>query len=304
MGNFHLPLLISLQLIIILILNDQKTLADDIVNAETSSTWVRDMCTKPNPAEEPNGRDIVESGGLIKKFECDKIVGGRRAKKGEFPWMVGIWRNRSKRPFCGGSLFGERWVMTAAHCVYKRRGLKAVIGDHKPKDDNGDEQHIKVCGTYVHPEYKGSMNDIALLNLCKNVTKADNVGFVGLPSSGFELEEKASLRVAGWGLTRESGRISPILRVVNVSKVSLDLCRKAYKGLVEKKICAGNWNYGGKDSCQGDSGGPLWYEHSNGDKALVGIVSSGRGCARPYYPGLYTRVSLFIDWIEEVMNQN
>ena len=51
---------------------------------------------------------IVESGGLIKKFECDKIVGGRRAKKGEFPWMVGIWRNRSKRPFCGGSLFGER----------------------------------------------------------------------------------------------------------------------------------------------------------------------------------------------------
>ena len=58
MGNIHLPLLISLQLMIILFLNDQKTLADDIVNAETSSTWVRDMCTKPNPAEEPNGRDI------------------------------------------------------------------------------------------------------------------------------------------------------------------------------------------------------------------------------------------------------
>ena len=94
------------------------------------------------------------------------------------------------------------------------------IGDHKPKDDNGDEQHIKVCGTYVHPQYKGTMKDIALLKLCKNVTKADNVGFVDLPSPGFELEEQASLRVAGWGLTRESGRISPILRVVNVSKIN------------------------------------------------------------------------------------
>ena len=193
--------------------------------------------------------------------------------------------------------------MTAAHCVNRRRGLKAVIGDHKPKDDNGDEQHIKVCDTYVHPQYKGTMKDIALLKLCKNVTKGENVGFVDLPSPGFELEEKASLRVAGWGLTRESGRISPILRVVNVSKISLDLCRKAYKGLEENKICAGIWEHGGKDSCQGDSGGPLWYENSSGDNVLVGIVSSGRGCARPYYPGLYTRVSLYNNWIEKVMNR-
>ena len=195
-----------------------------------------------------------------------------------------------------------RWVLTAAHCVNRRRGLKAVIGDHRPKQNDGDEQHIKVCRTYVHPEYKGTMNDIALLKLCHPVETADNVGFIDLPSAEFELENRAELRVAGWGLTRESGKISPILRVVNVNKVSLDVCRTAYSGLVEKKICAGNWKYGGKDSCQGDSGGPLWFEN-NGEKQLVGIVSSGRGCARPYYPGLYSRVSLYIDWIEEVMNR-
>lgn len=53
---------------------------------------------------------ITFSDELISKFECDKIVGGQRAKKGEFPWMVGIWRNRksSKRPFCGASLIGDR----------------------------------------------------------------------------------------------------------------------------------------------------------------------------------------------------
>ena len=148
------------------------------------------------------------------------------------------------------------------------------------------------------------MNDIALLRLCSPVEKTGNVKAIGLPSAGFELENKAALRVAGWGLTRERGRISPILRVVNVSKISLDLCKNAYKGLVNKKICAGNWKYGGRDSCQGDSGGPLWFENEYGEEELVGIVSSGRGCARPYYPGLYTRVSLYISWMENVMKRN
>lgn len=42
----------------------------------------------------------------------------------------------------------------------------------------------------------------------------------------------------------------------------------------------------------GDSGGPLVYR-----KMLVGIVSSGFRCAAAGYPGLYTRVSEFMDWI-------
>ena len=49
--------------------------------------------------------------------------------------------------------------------------------------NDGDEQHIKVCRTYVHPEYKGTMNDIALLKLCHPVETADNVGFIDLPSA-------------------------------------------------------------------------------------------------------------------------
>ena len=40
----------------------------------------------------------------------DKIVGGVKSTKGEFPWMVGIWRTKSLRPFCGGSLLNNRFV--------------------------------------------------------------------------------------------------------------------------------------------------------------------------------------------------
>ena len=54
---------------------------------------------------------------------------------------------------------------------------------------------------------------------------------------------------------------------------------------------------GGKDSCQADSGGPLF---TRNPFTLVGIVSWGEGCGDPGYPGVYTRVSEYIDFIEGI----
>ena len=47
-------------------------------------------------------------------------------------------------------------------------------------------------------------------------------------------------------------------------------------------------------SNQYDSGGPLVCSNA----AQCGIVSWGYGCAESSYPGVYTQVSYFIDWIE------
>ncbi|KAJ4432547.1 hypothetical protein ANN_21170 [Periplaneta americana] len=100
--------------------------------------------------------------------------------------------------------------------------------------------------------------------------------------------------VSGWGTTSEGGSASTTLRQVAVPIVSDSSCNSAYSsygGITARMICAG-YTSGGKDACQGDSGGPLV---ANGK--LIGIVSWGAGCARPNYPGVYTKVSALRSWI-------
>lgn len=70
-------------------------------------------------------------------------------------------------------------------------------------------------------------------------------------------------------------------------------------------LCAGDTRSGGNqanlhDACQGDSGGPLVCMKDN-RMTLVGIISWGIGCGQKDVPGIYTKVTNYLDWIQDNM---
>lgn len=44
-----------------------------------------------------------------------RLVGGTQAARGDFPYVVSISRN--EQHICGGFVYNDRWVVTAASCV-------------------------------------------------------------------------------------------------------------------------------------------------------------------------------------------
>ncbi|MBI4350176.1 MAG: serine protease [Elusimicrobia bacterium] len=217
----------------------------------------------------------------------NKIVGGVAAEKGEFPFLVSLQDLGGH--FCGGSLIAKDWVLTAEHCVTE--GVAAVvIGLHNQYDPAGTERH-GVKRIVPHP-LRGSRDyDYALIQL------AGESKYAPIALNRAEIKEKVDMVTAGWGTTTEAGSLARLLQKVTVPFVSGDKCSAAYPGkITDRMICAGFEN-GGKDACQGDSGGPLFTDSGN-QRTLVGVVSWGKGCARPYYYGVYSKVNAVTGWID------
>lgn len=92
---------------------------------------------------------------------------------------------------------------------------------------------------------------------------------------------------------------------VRLPIVNQEKCVTAYENynpVTENMICAGRFETGGVGSCDHDTGGPLVV---NG--VLVGVTSWSYGCARPKYPSVFTKVSMYrrwIDWITQTYPEN
>jgi len=244
-----------------------------------------------------------------------RIVGGRKALPGEFPYQIALMRRPSNwtpryvltfHVFCGGSVIADKWILTAAHCMpgVTPDMLRVVAGTTDISNEKNLTK-IEVEKIFVHEQYTDKANDIALLKLKTPVSKTSN-GFANsicLPRPGANFKGAGVL--SGFGHMIENGdATSPHLNTVTVDLLEDRECMKygpTYK--VPEMLCAG-WMKGGKDSCQGDSGGPLAYRQPNGQYVQVGVVSFGAGCARAGTPGVYVRLSNYIDWINNIISKN
>ena len=68
--------------------------------------------------------------------------------------------------------------------------------------------------------------------------------------------------------------------------------------ITEKMLCAQGDRI---DSCKGDSGGPLAVQGQDGAYTQIGIVSWSFGCAKDYYPGVYTKLTALLPWLKETI---
>ncbi|CAN7979549.1 unnamed protein product, partial [Ixodes pacificus] len=238
----------------------------------------------------------------------ERIVGGYQAKVGELPWQVSLQRNGYH--FCGGSIISPSIVITAAHCVRssRSRAYRRVLVRRPFRGVRSEGIQFLVTTIRRHKDFgkNGLMNDIALLKLVEPFDFNKSEGYVApicLPKPTDVLE--GSIVTSGWGRTRERGKTSQELMAVSVPLGSDLFCTYQYSRLITLSSIY-NWNsmfcagalLGGRGSCKGDSGGPAT-QTRKGITVLVGLVSFGRGCARIANAGVYTKVSHYIDWIQE-----
>ncbi|MBV7699220.1 serine protease [Streptomyces sp. TRM70350] len=213
------------------------------------------------------------------------VVGGTRAAQGEFPFMVRLSMG------CGGALYTQQIVLTAAHCVGatgNNTSITATAGVVDLRSTNGRVQ-VRSTKVYRAPGYNGDGKDWALIKL------AQPINLPTLKIATTAQYNTGTFTVAGWGAAREGGGQQRYLLKANVPFVSDATCRSysGYGGLIPREeICAG-YAAGGVDTCQGDSGGPMFRRDASGAWIQVGITSWGIGCARPNAPGVYTEVSTF-----------
>jgi len=242
--------------------------------------------------------------GLAAVNDNHRIVGGTSAKAGEYPWQVVLMYNGQL--MCGGTLIDDRHVVTAAHCFEGtyQGGWTVGLGYTDLNAAYSSQIHsVAHIGTHANYDDDTHHDDIAMVTLNRAVdVTGTHVRTACLPHANEQFHGRMCT-VTGWGAVREHAGAERHLQEVDIPIITNNMCSYYLGGnaqIIDKQICAG-LDQGGKDACQGDSGGPLVCQQ-NGVWKLVGVVSWGYGCAEQYTPGVYTRVSEYLNWIQSAVS--
>ncbi|XP_012665795.1 complement factor I [Otolemur garnettii] len=166
---------------------------------------------------------------------------------------------------------------------------------------NAETKVERVNRIIIHEKYNGStyQNDIALIEMKgypkPGICKLPKSVPACVPWSPYLFQPNSRCIISGWGREKDDQKVFAL----QWGEVYLiGNCSKFYQNrFYEKEMeCAGTVD-GSIDACKGDSGGPLTCTDANNVTYVWGVVSWGENCGQPEFPGVYTKVANYFDWI-------
>lgn len=246
-------------------------------------------------------------------------MGGVRTNVGDFPSQVSVqkvkytgWYNSYIFHLCGGTIINSLHVLTAAHCLFNGKkgiqdpfNIKILTGDNSLSNSHWSEHRVfyqaVLCIPFSEYQYDFHLNDIGIVRVHIEIDFTPSFVEAAPIGTGW-LKDDDLCSIVGWGRTdEENSRIETFQRTAQVPVVNSIFCKMSYGPYMQYQVnfCAGYRFTGEQDACLGDSGGGLFF-----NKSVYGVVSLGYGCGQPYYPGLYTNVTLYKRWFDAVFAFN
>lgn len=217
---------------------DQGLLADPRKYPESGTAFRNTIDQGPFP-DVQFGPVVNEPDCGIPKMSRRRVVGGRDAGFGTFPWQALIRIGHSR---CGGALVGRQHVVTAGHCVHavgkngSARLVRVFLGEYSLFSDLEPlpRQLYGVDKIFLHPFYQfepqADRYDVAVLKLSRPVRYDWHVWPLCLPDKDLDLPEGTVAMVAGWGATKPNSPGRPReLQAVDVKTVPGNVCERWHR---------------------------------------------------------------------------
>lgn len=132
-----------------------------------------------------------------------RIVGGKNANRGQFPYHVQLAYTTAFHSFCGGTIISTRHILSAAHCIqmFKNDSTELFAILNRAHLNDADFTAIQIAKAYDHPKYTNESFrfDISILLTHQEIKFNDFIQSIQFPTIDYTKRSGDEAVIAGWG---------------------------------------------------------------------------------------------------------